>query len=99
MRREIYQVNAMLVGSDNSFYVLDGYPKSFDSRSYSNDIDKTYRRAMGEYNNVLSTMYTRDDRPLQVANVIEVSHGTVIASTFIGEMPEVPDPEPEPVEE
>ena len=91
MRREIYQVNAMIVDVNGTFNLLNGYPKTFDSRNYDNDIDKAERRAMGEYNNVLSSMYSRDDRPLQVANIIQVSNGSVFASTFIGAMPEVPD--------
>ena len=99
MRREIYQVNAMIVDANGTFNLLNGYPKTFDSRTYDNDIDKTQRRALGELNNVLSSMYTRDDRPLQVANILEVSTGSIFRGTFIGEMPEVPDVNPAPSEE
>jgi len=92
MQREIYQVNAMIVDANGTFNQLSGYPKVFDSKLYDNDIDKAERRAKGEYSEVLGAMYKRDDRPLQVANIIEVSHGSVLPSTFIGQMPEVPEP-------
>jgi len=99
MRREIYQVNAMIVDANGTYNMLSGYPKNFDSRSYDNDIDKAQRRALGELNDALGAMYKRDDRPLQVAYILEVSTGSMFRGTFIGQMPEVPDPEPEPVEE
>ena len=49
MKRQIYLVNAMIVDANGTFNALSGYPKTFDSRNYGNDIDKAKRRAEGEF--------------------------------------------------
>ena len=62
MRREIYEVYAKVVDSTGAYNTLSGYPKVFDSRSYDNDLDKTLRRARGEYYDTIGAMCKRDDR-------------------------------------
>ena len=49
MQREIFIVNAHIVDSTGAFHILSGYPKTFDSKNYGNDIEKTRRRAEGEF--------------------------------------------------
>ena len=93
MKREIYEVDAKIVDANGTYNTLTGYPKSFDSRNYSNDVDKTYKRAEGEWHSAMSAMSTRDDRPLQLAFVTRMSDGVQVLTGRYGDMPEVPDPE------
>ena len=53
MQREIYEVTAKIVDANGTFNTLSGYPKTFDSKNYNNDIDKTRNRAMGEWHEAL----------------------------------------------
>lgn len=99
MTREIYFVNALIVQSNGAFAVLSGFPKTFDSKNYDNDLEKTLSRARGEWNEVLGSMGKRDDRPLQEAYVIRMSDGTQIYKDSFGKMPDEPDQESEPIEE
>ena len=39
MQRNIFIVNAYVVDVNGTFNSLSGYPKTFDSRNYNNDID------------------------------------------------------------
>lgn len=92
MKREIYEVTAKIIDANGAFNTLSGYPKTFDSRNYQNDLDKTYMRAEGEWHSAMSAMSTRDDRLEQIAMVIRISDGVQIMVGRYGEMPEVPDP-------
>ena len=65
MQRQIYLVTAQIVDANGAFATLSGYPKTFDSRNYSNDIDKARRRAEGEFSETWGAMCKRDDRQLQ----------------------------------
>ena len=56
MKREIFVVNANIVDASGTFNPLSGYPKTFDSKNYDNDIDKTRQRAYSEYYAALSAM-------------------------------------------
>lgn len=89
MQREIYEVTAKVVDANGTYNTLSGYPKSFDSRNYNNDVDKAERRANGEYHSVLGTMYTRDDRQLQLAMITRISDGVQIAVERVGDLAEV----------
>jgi len=62
MVREIYEVYAKVVDANGAYNTLSGYPKVFDSRSYSNDIDKALKRARGGFHEVIGEMCKRDDR-------------------------------------
>lgn len=88
MKREIYEVYAKIVDSTGAYNTLSGYPKAFDSRSYENDLDKTLRRALGEYHDTLGAMYKRDDRQVQTVLLIR-SDGLVIDSASIGKLAEI----------
>lgn len=95
MKREIYQVTAHIVDANGTFNALSGYPKNFDSKSYDNDIDKTRQRAYGEWHNALAAMSKVDTRQLQIAAIVRVSDGLQIALERIGELAELPEPEPD----
>ena len=49
MQRNIFEVYAKVVDANGAYNTLSGYPKVFDSRAYSGDIDKTLRRATAEF--------------------------------------------------
>lgn len=91
MQREIYEVTAKVIDANGTFNTLTNYPKTFDSRNYGNDLEKTYNRAKAEYHSVLGTMLSRDDRLEQVAMVIRISDGLQILFERVGKMPEVPE--------
>lgn len=65
MEREIYIVIAYVVDSNGAINPASGYPKTFDSKNYSGDIDKTFKRAQGEFSDCWGGMCKRDDRQLQ----------------------------------
>ena len=96
MQRQIYEVYAKIVDANGSYNTLSGYPKSFDSRNYGNDPDKTFKRAYSDFYEVLGTMYKRDDRQLQFAMIIDGNSGMQIDIAKTGKVEDLPDPEPEP---
>ena len=72
MARNIFSVNAMIVGSDGAFYNVDGYPKPFDSKSYQDDVDKAQARAEGEFADTWGAMCKRDDRQISTVVMYDV---------------------------
>ena len=98
MKREIYEVYAKIVDANGAYNTLSGYPKTFDSHLYDDDIEKAYQRALGEYHEVLGAMCKRDDRQVQLAMILRGSDGIQMALSHFGDIEDLPDPE-EPVEE
>ena len=88
-KREIFEVVAKVVDANGTFNALTGYPKTFDSRSYGNDVDKARQRAVGEWHNALGAMSTADTRQCQVAFVWRVSDGLVLGCEHIGKIADV----------
>lgn len=70
--RNIYIVDAMIVDANGTFNHLDGYPKQFDSKNYAGDVDKTRRRAEGDFSEVWGAMCKRDDRMIQTVTLSTV---------------------------
>ena len=95
MKREIYEVYAKVVDANGAYNTLTGYPKSFDSHNYDDNIEKARTRAYGEYHDALGAMCKRDDRQLQIAMIIRAGDGLQIEKTAIGHIFDLPDPEPE----
>jgi len=95
MRREIYEVCAKVVDANGAYNNLSGYPKTFDSKSYDNNIEKTRQRAYGEWHEALGAMSKIDTRQVQFAYIIRASDGMQMECSRIGQMAELPDPEPE----
>lgn len=93
MEQEIFVVYAHIVDANGTFNILNGYPKSFKSASYDNDIEKAQKRAIGEWHEAMGAFAKRDDRQVQTAFVVQVSKGIVIANSTYGELPELPNPE------
>ena len=101
MKREIYEVHMSVVDANGTLTIDPGndYPKSVDSRSYNNDLDKTLNRAKGLLGACESAMSTQDTRQVQYGYIILVSDGYQIDKRIFGKLAELPDPEPEPEEE
>lgn len=95
IKREIYQVLANIVDANGTFNALSGYPKIIDSKHYNNDLEKTRQRAYGEYHEVLAAMCKIDSRQLQIASIIRVSDNLQIALECMGQLADLPDPEPD----
>ena len=91
MQRAIYEVYAKVVDSSGAYNTLSGYPKAFDSRNYSNDIQKTFKRARGEFFDTCGAMCKRDDRQLQTV-ILMSADGTIHDTFSIGEIAEDPEP-------
>ena len=88
MPRQIYEVYAKVVDANGTYNTLTGYPKVFDSRNYDNDIDKTLKRATGEFSDTWSAMCKRDDRQLQTV-ILMTADGFVIDKKSDGAIADV----------
>ena len=86
--RQIFIVNAFIVDANGSFNVLSGYPKTFDSKNYAGDINKTQRRAEGEFSDCWGAMCKRDDRPMQTVTLEDAS-GFQLDRKTVGSVPDV----------
>lgn len=95
MKRQIYIVDAQIIDANGVFNKLNGYPKSFDSRNYENDIAKAQKRATGEFADTWGAMCKRDDRQLQ-AVILMTADGFILDKKAIGAIVDLPDPEPGP---
>ena len=93
MVRQIFVVHAQIVDANGTFNELDGYPKKFDSHTYSDDVEKARNRAEGEYHDVMSAFCKRDDRQLQAA-MLMTADGFILKQESKGAIAELPDPEP-----
>ena len=94
--RNIFIVNAFIVDSNGTYNVLSGYPKTFDSRNYQDDIAKARKRADGEFAEVWGAFCKRDDRLIQTVTLTNI-HGELLDRKSMGDFPTA-EPE-EPVEE
>lgn len=93
MQRQIFIVSAFIVDANGTFNPLSGYPKTFDSHNYGDDIDKAQRRAIGDMSETYGAMCKRDDRQLQMV-MITTADGFQIENRSIGQIADLPDPEP-----
>lgn len=94
MKRQIFEVYAKIVDANGAYNTLSGYPKVFDSHTYSDDIDKALLRARGEFHEAIGAMCKRDDRQLQTV-ILMSADGFVIERENIGAIADLPEPEPE----
>ena len=98
MQRQIFIVSASIVDANGAFANLGGYPKTFDSHLYGDDIDKAQRRAIGDASETFGAMCKRDDRQLQMVMVV-TADGFQVEKRSVGQIAELPDPEPYSEEE
>ena len=85
----------MTVVDANGTLTVDpsGYPKTVDSRSYDNDLEKTLNRAYGLLGAAESSMATQDTRQVQYGYIVRVSDGMQIEKRKFGKLADLPDPE------
>ena len=100
--RNIYIVNAThVVVSDANpqgvYSVIPDYPKTFDSRNYSGDLDKTLRIAKSEYLSRVSALLAADNRAMWTVTLTRDDGRQIMRESF-GAFPEEPVVEPEPEE-
>ena len=72
MERQIFKVDAMVVDANGTYSVISGYPKTFDSRNYGDDIEKAKRRAEGDMCEAWGAMCKVDTRKLQTVTLSTV---------------------------
>lgn len=92
MARQIFIVSAQIVDQNGAFHFMDGYPKTFDSKNYSDDIDKAQRRAEGDMSETWGAMCKNDTRQIQTVSLSSVD-GFVIERKTMGSFPADPEPE------
>ena len=95
--RNIYIVNATQVVVSEShpeglFSVISGYPKTYDSNSFSGSTDAALRAAKSEYYNRLSANYAASNRAMTTVT-LEQANGQTIIRDSEGAFPEIPEPE------
>lgn len=73
MARNIYRVEAWIIDANGTFNILSGYPKNFDSNNYGGDIEKTLKRAMGDFSEVYGAFCKRDDRLMQTVILLQAN--------------------------
>lgn len=88
MERMIFEVYAKVVDANGSYNTLSGYPKTFDSRNYDNDINKALLRARGEFHETFGAMCKRDDRQLQTV-ILMRADGTIEDIKSIGRIADI----------
>ena len=93
MERQIFIVNAQIVDANGTFNVLSGYPKTFDSKNYDNDVAKARQRAEGDFSECFGAMCKRDDRQLQTV-MLYTADGYAIDHKALGKIAEIPDATP-----
>ena len=106
--RNIFIVNATQVVTSDShpeglYSTVSGYPKTFDSRSYSaaggnpnGDTDKALAAAKAEYYSRLSANYTGSVNRVMATVTLEQADGRIILRESIGAFPDMTPSEPEP---
>lgn len=86
--RNIFIVSAFIVDSNGTFSYLNGYPKTFDSKNYSDNVDTAKKRAEGDMYEQWGAMCKRDDRQIQTVMLCDV-FGNVLEKKSIGNFPVV----------
>lgn len=112
--RNIFIVNATQIVTSEShpeglYSVMNGYPKTYDSRNYdateenpNGNEGKALNSAKSEYFNRLSAMYVGSPTRVMATVTLERADGRQIMRESFGGMPDmtpVPEPEPEPEEQ
>ena len=91
MPRQIFIVNAVIVDANGTFNTLDGYPKKFDSKNYSGDVEITQRRAEGGFSEAWAAMCKVDTRQIQTVT-LETVDGFQLDRKTSGSFKEDPEP-------
>ena len=85
--RNIFIVSAFIVDSNGTFSYLSGYPKTFDSKNYSDNVDIAKKRAEGDMAEQWGAMCKRDDRQIQTVT-LEAVFGNMLERKSMGNFAE-----------
>ena len=91
MSRNIFRVDAFIVDANGTYHGMDGYPKTFDSKNYQNDVDKALNRADGDASTVWATFCTQDTRMVQTVTLTDI-FGNQIYKKSMGGFPADSEP-------
>ena len=86
--RNIFIVSAYIVDSNGTFSYLSGYPKKFDSKNYSDNVDIAKKRAEGDMSEQWGAMCKRDDRQIQTVTLEDV-FGNMFEKKSMGNFPTI----------
>ena len=90
--RKIFYLNAWVVDANGTWSQYSGTPKTFDSKNYSDDIEKASKRAKGEFSDIVGDMSKVDNRKLQCVT-LQDENGTYIVNPFVDGTLLEPEPE------
>lgn len=96
--RNIFIVNATQVvvsesHPEGAYSVMPGYPKTFDSSNYDDNVDKAKAAAKAEYYSRLGALYVGSDARVMATVMLEAADGMQLLREKIGGFPNVPEPE------
>ena len=99
MARNIFTVNATQVVTSEAhpeglFSVVSGYPKNYDSNSYT-DTDTALNAAKAEYYDRLSKIYTGSANRVMATVTLQQADGKLILRECVGGFPVIPEPSEE----
>ncbi len=99
MARNIFLVDSYLVDANGAFSHFSGFPQSFDSKNFENNVDTAMKRANSAFAAQVSKMNSAegDSRQIQMVTLTDIT-GYQIDRKCVGTIVE-PEPEPEPEEE
>ena len=89
MQRAIYITYAYIVDSNGNWANLQGYPKSRDSKTLDNDIDKTLARANKDNADAWGDINTNDTRQIGTVFTVDATGFPVIPAKTRGALAEV----------
>lgn len=90
MARQIFIVNANIVDANGAFHILDGYPVTYDSKNYNDDVEKAQKRADGAFSECWGAMCKRDDRMIQTVT-LTTADGFQLEKRSMGGFPVEPE--------
>lgn len=85
--RKLFLLLAWIVDANGSYHTMDGYPKAFDSKNYTDDVNKTLLRAKSDFYEIISAMCKVDTRKVQTVVLMDES-GFVIETFTNGSLAE-----------
>lgn len=92
MQRQIFEVQSKVYSTTVGGYVsnISGYPKTFDSHSYGDDIDLTLKKAQGAFAEAWSNACKIDNREIQTI-LLMTADGVILEKKVLGKLKELPD--------
>lgn len=75
--RNIFIVDACIVDANGTFNHLEGYPKTFDSKHYDGNVEKTKQRAEGDLSQVWADFCKIDTRQIQSVSLRDIFGNTI----------------------